>query len=116
MLCAHLLLLLLCGHKCRQKIINLFKLNTAVFVMNRQSRTEPSSGFMRRSVAGSHRVTCDGLAEIKKPAPETGAGIGKTMAAVKNRRILEVTQSSRCISPPGARPFLQEAFRPERTG
>ena len=40
----------------------------------------------------------------------TGAGIGKTMPAVKNHRIIEVTQSSRCISLPDVHPFLQEAF------
>ena len=46
----------------------------------------------------------------------TGAGIVKTMAAVKNHRIIEVTRSSRCISPPDVHPFLQEAFHPKRTG
>jgi hypothetical protein len=85
---------------------NLFKLNTAVSVMNRQSRIEPSAAFTRRPVGGGRGATCDGLTEIKKPAPETGAGIGNTMAAVKNRRMLEVTQSSRRISPPDAHPFL----------
>jgi len=42
---------------------NLFKLNTAVSVMNRQPRIEPSAGFMPRSVAGSHIAIGDGLAE-----------------------------------------------------
>jgi hypothetical protein len=42
---------------------NLFKLNTAVSVMNRESRIEPSADFMRRSVAGSRIAVGDGLAE-----------------------------------------------------